>query len=471
MPAFPKMTGKDRYIAFLQQLPQNSATGQKPLRYRLSTETSLVLGRDPRCQVVLDPLMYRAVSRRHAEVSPILGFQSPDGPGFWQVCDLNSANGTFVNGDRLQSCRVLQVGDRIMLGQNGPEFVFECQSSSQPLSSPPPPPAAVSRQPAPPTVRGSSRSSTSPPSEPDSVSLTQLFPIFSTGRELTRKAFLLPGSITVTFVVLLFLAVGQPLVFNLLLAAYLAGAAYYFIYRLCGKHKPWWLLVGSALMTASLLVSPVLNLFIFVFRQVLPGNLPAPDASIPFPLLLVRMFFGAGLMEELLKALPILATYLLGLCLSRSWRDRIGVWEPLDGILIGAASAVGFTLMETLGQYLPDIYNATIAAGEGAAQLAKLQLLIPRVLGSVAGHMAYTGYFGYFIGLSVLRPRGRWLTLGVGYLTAAGLHALWNATGELSPVLLALVGLLSYAFLTAAILKARELSPTRSENFATRFYR
>jgi RsiW-degrading membrane proteinase PrsW (M82 family) len=147
------------------------------------------------------------------------------------------------------------------------------------------------------------------------------------------------------------------------------------------------------------------------------------------------------------------------------------VWEPLDGILLGTASAVGFTLVETLGQYLPDIYHSTLAAGEGVAQLASLQLLIPRVLGSVSGHMAYSGYLGYFIGLSVLRPRKRWLILGVGYLTAAGLHTLWNAAGVLSPVLLAVVGVLSYAFLGAAILKARELSPTRSQNFATRFYR
>jgi RsiW-degrading membrane proteinase PrsW (M82 family) len=35
---------------------------------------------------------------------------------------------------------------------------------------------------------------------------------------------------------------------------------------------------------------------------------------------------------------------------------------------------------------------------------------------------------------------------------------------------LAMVGILAYLFLTAAILKARQLSPTRSQNFATRFY-
>lgn len=109
-------------------------------------------------------------------------------------------------------------------------------------------------------------------------------------------------------------------------------------------------------------------------------------------------------------------------------------------------------------------------SGEGIGQLVGFQLLIPRIIGSVAGHMAYSGYLGYFIGLSVLKPRQRWQILGVGYLTAAALHALWNVTGLISGLLLAVVGVLSYAFLTAAILKARTLSPTRSQNFATRFF-
>jgi RsiW-degrading membrane proteinase PrsW (M82 family) len=303
------------------------------------------------------------------------------------------------------------------------------------------------------------------------VSLTQLFPILSTGRQLTHKAYLFPGGITVAFVVLMFIAVGNPFAFNMLLAAYLAGAAYYFVYELCGKHKPWWILSGAAVFTLLLLISPVLKLFVFVFRQVLPGDLPTGDSPVPFPILLIKMFFGAGLMEELLKAIPVFAAYLLGTQLRSPYRERLGVWEPLDGILLGSASAVGFTLLETLAQYLPEVYKATLSSGEGAAQLASLQLLIPRVLGSVAGHMAYSGYLGYFIGLSVLRSRRRWLILSIGYLTASGLHALWNTVGSISPVFLALVGLLSYAFLAAAILKARELSPTRSQNFATRFYK
>ncbi|MBA3924436.1 MAG: PrsW family intramembrane metalloprotease, partial [Nostocaceae cyanobacterium] len=188
-----------------------------------------------------------------------------------------------------------------------------------------------------------------------------------------------------------------------------------------------------------------------------------------FPTLLVHLFFGAGLLEELLKALPVFAAYFLGRLLKSPLRERIGVWEPLDGILLGAASALGFTLLETFGQYVPQAINSVgQQAGSGAGVLVGLQLLIPRILGSVSGHMAYSGYFGYFIGLSIIRPRQRWQILAIGYLTAAILHTLWDAAAGLSIWLLVIVGVLSYVFLMAAILKARTLSPTRSQNFATR---
>ena len=176
------------------------------------------------------------------------------------------------------------------------------------------------------------------------------------------------------------------------------------------------------------------------------------------------MFFGAGLLEEFLKSLPILGFYFLGRILRSPRRERVGVWEPLDGILIGSASAVGFTLFETLLDYVP-----RTLASHGA--LAGLQLLIPRILGEVAGHMAYTGYFGYFIGLSVLKPGNAKRTLAVGYFTASTIHTLWNSMtyfGSVGILLLVLIGVTSYAFLAAAILKARALSPSRKENFATR---
>jgi RsiW-degrading membrane proteinase PrsW (M82 family) len=384
---------------------------------------------------------------------------SPDNKFSWVICDLNSANGTFLNGQLLRGSQELHHGDRISLGVDGPQFLFEYEFVPQPTVMTTSPGTVIA-----------ANKNTPQQSQHDSVSFTQLFPIISTGKDLTRKAYLIPGILTVIFVVLMFGTVGHPQANQVIVGSYIASAAYYFVYQLCGKQKPWWVLIAMALSTMLILLSPLLDFFIFVFRVVLPGSLPSTQDSITFTELLVRMFFGAGLMEELLKALPVLAAYVVGNSLPSPWKERIGVWEPLDGILLGTASAVGFTLLETLGQYVPVItQNVTQQAGVGAGQLVGLQLLIPRILGSVAGHMAYSGYLGYFVGLAVLKPLMGWQILMVGYLSASALHALWNATGSINALLLVIVGVLSYAFLMAAILKARALSPTRSQNFATRF--
>ncbi len=461
------MTGQV-FSGFLRQLPTGSMAGLLLPSFPLSEDREIAIGRDPSCQIILDPDRYLSVSRRHAAIRPLSPLEN--NLPRWEICDLHSANGTYVNGNYLKGCRELQVGDRIELGHDGPVFIFEHQFNPTPSPTPLHPPAAPINFAA--TSTSATSASTTGRPKPDSVTFTQLFPLASTGRDLKQKAFLVPGILTVIFVVLMFAAVGQAAVFNLLLAAYLAGAAYFFVYRLCGKPKPWWVLLLFAISTVLILVGPILPLFITVFRHILPGSLPNQGEEVSFMSLLIRMFFGAGLMEELLKALPLLGVYFLGRLLHSPWRERLGVWEPLDGILLGTASAVGFTLLETLGQYVPGIIdNVTLQAGDAAGQLSGLQLLIPRILGSVVGHMAYSGYFGYFIGLSVLKPNQRWQILGIGYVSAAVLHALWNSTGFVSPLLLAVVGVLSYAFLAAAILKARALSPTRSQNFATRFFR
>jgi RsiW-degrading membrane proteinase PrsW (M82 family) len=370
----------------------------------------------------------------------------------WQICDLNSANGTFINGEPLEGCVTLQRGDSIVLSQNGPEFVLEYR------------PLETSTQPTP-TLPGTETRSLAPEGN---LTLSQLLPIVSASNDLSLKAYLVPGVITVICVILLFMSAERPGFFRIIFGIYLGSAGYFFIYQLCGKRKPWWVLLGCTLSTIILLISPVLQGFVYVFRHILPGATPAPTEN--FISQFVGYFFGAGLMEELLKATPVLFLYLLGRRFKASWRMRVGIAEPLDGILLAAAAALGFTLIETLGQYVPGVAQLVGGiSGNQESQLASLQLLIPRILGSVAGHMAYSGYFGYFIGLSVLRPSKRWLILAVGWLTSAVIHALWNASaGSFGPLGLAFVGVLSYAFLTAAILKARELSPTRIKNTPAR---
>ena len=458
------MTGQV-YTGFLRQLSDGgTAEGLLP-PYALSGNQEAVIGRDPSCQIALEPNQYVMVSRRHAVICPLYPLEN-NFPR-WEICDLNSSNGTYINGEYLQGCRELQAGDRIKLGENGPHFIFECQlnPSSTPLYSPSEATNFTTARNTPVTPVGNVK-----PSKPDAVTFTQLFPLASTGLGLRKKAFLVPGILTVLFVVSMFAAVGKD-VFNLLLAVYLASAAYFFIYRICGKRKPWWLLLFCAVSTSLILVGPILPLFITVFRDILPGSVPNPGEEVSFMSLLIRMLFGAGLMEELLKALPVLGVYFLGRLLRSPWREQVGVWEPLDGILLGAASAIGFSLVETLGQYVPGIIdNVTLQAGQTAAEISGLHLLIARIIGSVVGLMAYSGYLGYYIGLSVLKRRQRWQILGIGYVSDATLHALWNTTGFIRPEHLAEDGILSYAFKAAAILKERALSPTRSQNFATRFF-
>jgi RsiW-degrading membrane proteinase PrsW (M82 family) len=469
-------------IATLKQLPP-PGVGGGPTTYPLSATQSTVIGRDASCLIVLDPKVYRGVSRRHAEIRP-LATAAPNGLPVWQVFDLGSANGTYINGKRLSGCHTLQNGDRIRLDVNGPEFVFELQANAP--ATPRPKPLSI----------------------PDSASLhlSQILPIASTGKDLFKKAYLLPGIVTVVLVVFLFFApnpiqepicrqaIFNPLGFqtncyNVVLGTYLCLGSLFFTYLLCGKPKPWWVLLGSALVPVVILSTPLKSIFFFVFREI-PPNVQEILAvwrkqSVSFPQLFYSMWFAAGLMEELLKAVPILAALYMGPRLQLPWREKIGVWEPLDGILLGAASGVGFTFIETLGEYVPgQLINGcqTVSGNESCSEAGLLlgafmglKLLLPRILGNVAGHMAYSGYFGYFIGLSVLKPSKRWQLLGIGYLTSSTVHALWNSSSaltsgslEMTILLQSTIGGLSYAFLVAAILKARQLSPSRAQNFATR---
>ncbi|MEM7554921.1 MAG: PrsW family glutamic-type intramembrane protease [Cyanobacteria bacterium P01_A01_bin.84] len=447
---------------------KNAAIGQYS-SYSLSSlsdRREIMIGREPNCQIVLSSEDYATVSRRHAAIR--VSSSNVEGKDSFILCDLNSSNGTYLNGQRLFGCQELQIGDRIVFGSDGAEFVFEYENNSVNTVSSPALRSHGNVQATPqPSYAANSPQSNLPVSFSDAASLSQLIPILSTGKDLRRKAYLIPGIITVIFVVLMFLTVRTPLFF-LILATYLAGAGYYFVYRLCGKRKPLWVIITSAIACILILVTPISRPFFIFFRGILPGDISAireGATGISFPEFFVRMFFGAGMLEEFLKALPILGFYLLGRTLSSPNRERIGVWEPLDGILIGSASAVGFTLLETLGDYVP----RTIIS-DGA--LTGLQILIPRLLGEIAGHMAYSGYFGYFIGLSILKPRNALKTIFIGYFTASLIHALWNSMtyfGLIGIFLLVIIGILSYAFLTAAILKARTLSPSRRENFATEF--
>ncbi len=285
--------------------------------------------------------------------------------------------------------------------------------------------------------------------------------------------------------------------FLIMLAVFLTMVSMWFIYRMIGKDKSWYILLGAAGFSAYYLwLMQVDHDFLWMyefFHQHLAGG--EPDASAPFIQLFIQHFLGTGFFEEIVKALPILALVAAARFMTPEVRAKIGVEEPLDGILIGAASGGGFAIMETLIQYTPrDLVNTwttTVLAFRGVpfqnadavmnnmngeqlrnliSQGSNLLNTAPGIKGLIIrsidlsfGHMAYAGYFGYFIGLSVIKPEQRWKILLIGLVSASLPHALWDTVASMETVpLQAAIALLSYAVLAAAVLKAREISPNRS---------
>ncbi|WP_216906215.1 FHA domain-containing protein [Synechococcus sp. CCY 0621] len=83
----------------------------------LDPRTPLSIGRDPTSGLCLSQA--QGVSRHHALVRV-----SRTRAGQWLLCDLGSANGTYLEGARLRDCRPLSDGDEIRLGLQGPVLQF-----------------------------------------------------------------------------------------------------------------------------------------------------------------------------------------------------------------------------------------------------------------------------------------------------------------------------------------------------------
>jgi len=117
-------------------LHSNSVVGQSEEQYKLSSTQSLLIGRDLQHQndsrMIHIPLpKYKKVSGRHAEIQPVSSIGSS--AQSWQICDLNSTNGTYINGQKIKGCQVLQPGDRITLAyptasEKAPEFTLKGQN-------------------------------------------------------------------------------------------------------------------------------------------------------------------------------------------------------------------------------------------------------------------------------------------------------------------------------------------------------
>jgi RsiW-degrading membrane proteinase PrsW (M82 family) len=270
------------------------------------------------------------------------------------------------------------------------------------------------------------------------ISRADLLPFLTSFGELRRNAFLWPGVTLAVFsaALLMFAALDSETGFFWCLAALISLANLFLVYLWCGKKMPFLYLVMIA--GIALALDAVLSPLIVACEGALPSAI-AP-----------------GLIEETVKALPVVAVLVAGLLLSHPLQREYGLREPLDGILLAAASATGFAFLETMFVYVPK-YGALIST--------------PRLLVNLFGHIAYGGSLGYFIGLAALRHRRAMpaaIAVLIGFALANLLHDLWDAMrfygkplAIISPIHEVVIAVVCFVVLGSLITKARAMSPER----------
>lgn len=109
LPEIPEAKPKPSAVLVLQ----SSAEVRSPISYELKTSQAHVIGRNPAVSQILLPNELTLSNGSHAELQPLVG-------GGWQIKDLDSRNGTFINDNsqRLQDSYILKPGDRISLGSD-----------------------------------------------------------------------------------------------------------------------------------------------------------------------------------------------------------------------------------------------------------------------------------------------------------------------------------------------------------------
>ena len=99
-------------------------------QFDLAGLQEITLGRDPKSTIAYDVQRDDAVSRRHAVIRI-----KNDKELYFRIADLNSSNGTMLNGERIGGEVELLPDDVIELGTGGPRFAFDVQPRPASLPS------------------------------------------------------------------------------------------------------------------------------------------------------------------------------------------------------------------------------------------------------------------------------------------------------------------------------------------------
>ena len=390
-------------------------------------EHKITFGRDPNCNVMFSGDHNPTISRNHAYLM--------HGDGRWLLVD-ESKNGTLVNSqmNNHSDCQ-LNGGETIRFSKSGEAIRVEFSS-------------LVSEEP-----------DKSIPTDETSPSMTKILPMSKEGfyEQLRSQSFFWPGIVTVVAGLMMFLFLEKAyedvtyvIYYEGVLGLYIGLATIFFIVNVADIKLPFWMPIGSALFTILMLkIGIPFALLEIIFRPPFIQALYNQQTS--FVGSFIGYFVGAGLMEELFKAFPVLVALS---CVNQFRRLNIagfqdGRLSPLPAVVIGGSSAVGFILIETLGQFVPNTQSE-----EGL--VIGLMLLIPRFITGIAGHVAWSGIFAYFIALGFYYKRKTFFYPFIGWIVASGLHGLWNASTLVSYQFMFTIGVGSFIVFIGYLFKARQ---------------
>jgi RsiW-degrading membrane proteinase PrsW (M82 family) len=123
------------------------------------------------------------------------------------------------------------------------------------------------------------------------------------------------------------------------------------------------------------------------------------------------LIFGVGLIEEAIKALPLLVFGLRG--------GKIKTTR--EGLFLGLMSGLGFAASEGVSYSLNSALVSSNVGSESAFTMHAVQMIFRMMSGPIL-HGAWAGIAGWFIGLAATRTSPRWPVIVVGIAFVALLH-------------------------------------------------
>ncbi|MGH7727723.1 MAG: PrsW family glutamic-type intramembrane protease [Vulcanimicrobiaceae bacterium] len=285
----------------------------------------------------------------------------------------------------------------------------------------------------------------------------ELVPFLGRGVRGAVLSFWEPALATMAFVFFSMFANRSLGAFEIVFGLYFGFLVLFALRTFVHSKKSWAVLAVFAILTALLLVGGFFGAYAEALRGLLgiasPGDPCAShgnDLGVWF-----GCTFGVGLVEESFKALPLLAAVGLTLWIARTragFAHRAAPFSlatPADGLVLGCTVGIAFTLIETLGQYVPQA-----ASQDGIAMGLATELV--RLPSTFFGHVAWTAYLGFALGEAVgERDRGRRITIAIlAFAIVAMLHGTWDAFND-NLFVLAPIAALSIAMLYGAAISAR----------------